>query len=146
MLLNYICVLTGISVWNKELLYVGGFLARSAYEIEMLSIRDLWNGAAQTTTGGKDGVFLPDEQLQKWLRDRCIHALKFFAFHTSTPSAVVSNLLESGFFSCAAGSRGSKQSFLIMSTTGVCDITEMGLSLVRGLSIGNSRYMWSHHE
>lgn len=91
----------------------------------MLSIRDLWNGAAQTVTEGKDGIFLPDEQLQKWLRDRCIHALKFFAFHTSTPSAVVSNLLESGFFSCAAGTRGAKQSFLIMSTTGVCDISDV---------------------
>ncbi|KAH8112414.1 hypothetical protein DFH11DRAFT_1607467 [Phellopilus nigrolimitatus] len=97
-----------VSLWNKELLYVGGFLARAAYETEMASIRELWVASAE---GGTSTV---DEQIQTWLTDRCLHALKFFTFHPSTPSAVVSNLLEAAFFSSA-----TSHQFSIMSSIGV---------------------------
>lgn len=96
------------SVWNKELLYVGGFLARAAYETEMARIKELWLASAE---GGSNTI---DQQTQTWLRSRCLHALKFFTFHPSTPSAVVSNLLEAAFFSCATA-----QPFSIVSSVGV---------------------------
>ncbi|EJD01998.1 uncharacterized protein FOMMEDRAFT_109078 [Fomitiporia mediterranea MF3/22] len=97
-----------VSQWNKELLYVGGFLARAVYETEIMSIRELWTASAE---GGSGGI---DEQIQSWLTDRCLHALKFFTFHPSTPSNVVSNLLEAAFFSS-----GTSQPFSIMSSIGV---------------------------
>lgn len=94
-------------VWNKELLYVGGFLARAAYETEMTTIRELWLASAE-------GGAKVDEQIRSWLTSRCVHALKFFSFHPSTPSSVVSNLLEGAFFSCA-----TSQPFSIMTSVGV---------------------------
>lgn len=45
-----------------------------------------------------------------------MHALQFFSFHVSTPSAAVSNLLETAFFACS-----SDGSFPILSTSGVRD-------------------------
>ncbi|KAJ7251757.1 hypothetical protein B0H12DRAFT_1118770 [Mycena haematopus] len=82
-----------VAMWNKELLWVGGFLARTAYERELADVRDLWNGAIQGTPSDKD------QELQSWLQGRALHALKFFTFHQSTPSADVSALLEAAFFS-----------------------------------------------
>lgn len=95
-------------VWNKELLYVGGFLCRVAYETEMHNIRELWLASVE---GGKKGI---DEQIRAWLTSRCLHALKFFTFHASTPSSVVSNLIEAAFFACA-----TSHPFNIMSSVGV---------------------------
>lgn len=96
-----------IQAWNKELLYVGGFLSRVAYENEMLNIKELWQASAE---GGK----AIDEQIRTWLTNRCLHALKFFTFHASTPSPVVSNLLEASFFGSSSG-----HPFSIMSTIGI---------------------------
>ncbi|KAL5514880.1 hypothetical protein ACEPAG_2196 [Sanghuangporus baumii] len=97
-----------VSLWNKELLYVGGFLARVIYETEMTNIRELWIASAE---GGSNAV---DEQIKEWLTSRCLHALKFFTFHASTPSSIVSNLLEAAFFSSAIS-----KPFSIMSSIGV---------------------------
>ncbi|KAI1790758.1 hypothetical protein LXA43DRAFT_921512 [Ganoderma leucocontextum] len=112
-----------VAVWNKELLYIGGFLARAAYEIEMEHIRQLWNEALQTAR-----AIAPDQdvdpEVQAQLRGRAIHALKFFTFHSSTPSAVVSASLEEAFFACSATKLmflASKTPFPIMCTTGVRD-------------------------
>ncbi|KAJ6495551.1 hypothetical protein C8R47DRAFT_1213045 [Mycena vitilis] len=97
-----------VAMWNKELLFVGGYLARSAYERELADVRDLWNGALQPGTSDQD------LELRSWLQNRALHALKFFTFHQSTPSADVSALLEAAFFSCAPN-----QDFPLMSTAGV---------------------------
>ena len=110
-------------VWNKELLYIGGFLARAAYEIEMDHIRQLWNEALQTARAISPDRSV-DSEVQTQLCARAIHALKFFTFHPSTPSAVVSAALEDAFFACSASKSlfaGSKMPFPIMSTTGVRD-------------------------
>lgn len=101
-------------VWNKELLYVGGFLARVAYEAEMASIQELWKASAE---GGANSI---DEQMKTWLSNRCLHALKFFTFHPSTPSAVVAQLLETSFFSSSVS-----HPFYIMSTAGVKSASEV---------------------
>ncbi|KAI8998895.1 hypothetical protein BD414DRAFT_519966 [Trametes punicea] len=114
-----------VAVWNKELLYVGGFLARSAYEIEMAHIQQLWKEASATARPG-EGI---DAALQESLRSRAIHALRFFTFHPSTPSSVVSTALEGAFFSCAESPRFSiisaHKGFPIISTAGVRDATEV---------------------
>ncbi|KAI0299353.1 hypothetical protein B0F90DRAFT_1810632 [Multifurca ochricompacta] len=99
-----------VAVWNKELLYVGGFLARFAYELELDVIKNKWEGAA--VPDGPDG--LPDAELQTWLREHALHALKFFTFHPSTPSAVVSSLMVNAFFACA-----TTRPFPIISSEGV---------------------------
>ena len=70
----------------------------------------MWEGAAATK--GPSG--LPDEEVQTWLRKRALHALKFFTFHSSTPSPVVSNLMEAAFFACA-----TTHPFSIISSEGV---------------------------
>ncbi|KAI0670652.1 hypothetical protein C8Q78DRAFT_1037269 [Trametes maxima] len=114
-----------VAVWNKELLYVGGFLARSAYEIEMEHVQQLWD-AASSSVGPGNSI---DPQLQASLRARAIHALKFFTFHPSTPSSVVANALEEAFFSCTASSRFSMivghKGFPIISTAGVRDAADV---------------------
>jgi hypothetical protein len=104
------------TVWNKELLYVGGFLARSVYESELDAIKKLWNKAA--AVNGPGG--LPDEEVQTRLRGRALHALKFFTFHPSTPSPMVSNLMETAFFACA-----TTHPFSIISSVGVRNLSQV---------------------
>ncbi|TRM69687.1 hypothetical protein BD626DRAFT_474972 [Schizophyllum amplum] len=93
-----------VAVWNRELLHMGGVLARAAYEVELDTIRDLWQGS------GPD----PGDELKAWLTARGLHALKFFTFHQSTPSHAVSSLLEAGFFGCTP-----TKNFPLLSTSGV---------------------------
>jgi len=98
------------AVWNKALLYIGGFLARFSYEQEMETVKKLWDQAAAADGPGE----LPDTELQAWLRARALHALKFFTFHPSTPSSVVSTSMETAFFTCA-----TTRPFSIISSEGV---------------------------
>lgn len=107
-------------MWNKELLYVGGFVARVAYETELETIRNLWVGAAEANANPNNPGDLGDEQLREWLTGRCLHALKFFTFYPSTPSSVVSSLLESGFYSS-----GANAPFLLVSSVGVKNASDV---------------------
>ncbi|KAI0279555.1 hypothetical protein BGY98DRAFT_1096042 [Russula aff. rugulosa BPL654] len=99
-----------VAVWNKELLYVGGFLARSVYELELDDIKKIWDSAVAAKGPGE----LPDEEIQTWLRRRALHALKFFTFYPSTPSPVVSDWMQAAFFTCAI-----THPFSIISSEGV---------------------------
>ena len=81
------------------MLYVGGFLARAAYELELSNIQSLWDGAAKSNS---TPAFRPPQELEDWLLQRFIHVLKFFTFHHSTPSSEVSRLLETAFYGCSA--------------------------------------------
>ncbi|KAG6891738.1 hypothetical protein C0992_006158 [Termitomyces sp. T32_za158] len=106
-----------VAIWNKELLYVGGLLARAAYEMEMESVKSLWEGSLplglpQTSV---------DQELETWLRSRSLHALKFFTFHPSTPSAEISHQLERAFFGCAGSN------FPLISTAGVRNASDVRL-------------------
>lgn len=105
-----------VAVWNRELLYVGGYLCRAAYEIELENIRMLWNGA---TSPSSTNGFHPDPELRDWLRDRFLHVLKFFTFHVSTPSSDVARFLEAAFFGC------STSPLKVLSTTGVRDASDV---------------------
>ena len=63
---------------------------------------------------------LPDEEVQTRLRGRALYALKFFTFHPSSPSPVVSNLMEAAFFACA-----TTHPFSIISSDGVRNLCEV---------------------
>jgi hypothetical protein len=73
-------------------------------------VKSLWDGAIQKGSALES----PDPELKTWLLGRSLHALRFFTFRQSTPSADVSNLLEAAFFSCS-----SIPDLPIMSTVGV---------------------------
>ncbi|EMD37151.1 hypothetical protein CERSUDRAFT_115067 [Gelatoporia subvermispora B] len=109
-----------VAVWNKELLYAGGYLARAAYETEMETIRTLWNGAVESKGGLASE---PDADMKSWLLGRALHAMKFFTFQRSTPSTVVSQLLEEAFFTCGESAGmfpfSSSRPFSVMSTRGI---------------------------
>ena len=96
-------------VWNRELLYVGGFLARTVYELELSTIQTSWDEA---TVSNKPK---PEDRL----RDRFIHALKFFTFHESTPSPKVAQLLQQAFYSC------SNSPLRLLSSVGVCQASDI---------------------
>jgi Protein of unknown function (DUF3684) len=54
------------------------------------------------------------------LRGRALHALKFFTFHSSTPSPMVSKLMETAFFACA-----TTHPFSIISSSGVRNASQV---------------------
>ncbi|KAG1825278.1 hypothetical protein EV424DRAFT_1392999 [Suillus variegatus] len=73
-----------VSKWNKELLYVGGFLARIAYDSEMKKVKDAW-----PTLSKQDA-----EQL-------ALYAMKSFVFHPSTPDPKVFQIIKDAFYACS---------------------------------------------
>ena len=95
---------------------MGGFLARSVYEFELDVIKKLWDSAAAVKGPGG----LPDEEVQTKLRGHALHAIKFFTFYRSTPSPVVSNLMEAAFFACA-----TNHPFSIISSEGVRNTSQV---------------------
>ena len=110
-------ILTQRPVWNKELLFVGGFLARAAYEMEMQDIRVRWDASR------KPGEPL-DSEVRKWLYDKAKYNLQFFAFRESTPSPVVSREMRSAFFDCAVPG----QPFPIVSSAGILSALDVRMS------------------
>ena len=97
--------------WNRELLFVGGFLARAAYEWEMQEIKAHWDASMSSKTPGK----LLDPGLRKFFYDRAGHNLRFFAFRESTPSPIVSSEMRSAFFDCVV----QRHPFPVISSAGI---------------------------
>ena len=77
----------------------------------MQDIKTQWEASVVSKKPGEP----PDLDLCRGLHDRARHNLQFFAFRTSTPSAVVSSEMQSAFFNC--GVEG--QSFPVISSAGV---------------------------
>ncbi|KAF9529296.1 hypothetical protein CPB83DRAFT_906254 [Crepidotus variabilis] len=96
-----------VAVWNKELLYVGGFLSRVAYEVELRAVQQQWEASSVN-----DGP--PKQDIRTQLIARVLHALKFFEFHESHPSKQVSEDMRNAFFSCS-----SLAEFPMISSAGV---------------------------
>ncbi|KAG8927830.1 hypothetical protein FRC02_007723 [Tulasnella sp. 418] len=88
---------SSVSQWNKELLYVGGYLSRFVYDMQMSKIQDTWKQAITFTDSNEvrphAGHPSPEEQ--------SIHAMRYFGFYPTNPSPLVGKEMESGFFSCA---------------------------------------------
>ncbi|KAF9219018.1 hypothetical protein BS17DRAFT_468537 [Gyrodon lividus] len=85
-----------IAIWNRELLYVGGFLCRVVYELELSKIQSSWEEAAAGKPHSR-----PSRKLQDQLHMRFLHVLRFFTFHHSTPSSKVAQLLANSFYGCS---------------------------------------------
>ncbi|KAI6017290.1 hypothetical protein BKA83DRAFT_30366 [Pisolithus microcarpus] len=76
-----------------ELLYVGGFLCRMVYGLEVSKIQKSWEEAV----AGE-----PYLSLSRALQDQhFLHLFKFFTFHHSTPSSKVAELLAKSFYGCS---------------------------------------------
>ena len=93
----------------------------------MESIRQSWNKALEDARAKSPDAEV-DSEVQATLRARAIHALKFFTFHPSTPSPVVSTALEEAFFASGVITSmfsSSKSPFPFMSTTGVRDAADV---------------------
>ncbi|KAG1724397.1 uncharacterized protein EDB91DRAFT_142270 [Suillus paluster] len=73
-----------VSKWNKELLCVGGFLARMAYDFEMREVRDAWSKLSKADA----------EAL-------ALYTMKSFVFHRTTPDSNVSHIIKDAFFACS---------------------------------------------
>ena len=112
--------LRAIAVWNKELLFVGGFLARVAYESEMQDASQWWTTLVTSKNPGEP----LDKKLQEWFYSKAVHIMQFFTFHPSTPSAVVSADMQSAFFNCAT----SERPFCIISTKGIKPAVDVRMS------------------
>lgn len=101
-----------VSQWNKELLRVGGFLARAVYELKLNSIGKLWSGVMSGTPVEDEAA----EATRARLQSHCLHVLLFFTFHPTTPSIVVSKQFRAAFFSAGVT---ANYPFPIISTLGV---------------------------
>ncbi|TFK17002.1 hypothetical protein FA15DRAFT_761246 [Coprinopsis marcescibilis] len=102
-----------VSVWNKELLAIGGVLSRVVYESEIEKVQKAWK---VSQTEGPDSMSATRASLMQ----RAIHPLKFFAFHRSTPSEEVSQRLEKHFFA-------NPHEFPMMSSKGIKSCSEIRL-------------------
>ncbi|KAI0083802.1 hypothetical protein BDY19DRAFT_975723 [Irpex rosettiformis] len=122
-----------VRIWNEELLGVGGYLARTAYEEEMQNIAERWQ-AAEEGLSKTDEIASVVYEVKTQLRERALHALKFYTFHSSTPSSRLSQILEEAFFTCISQSAlaflggQSNHQFPIISTVGVKGAQDVRMS------------------
>ena len=82
-----------VAQWNRDLLFIGGLLARTTYEEEMAGIAREYKAR---------GAKLEADERTK-LEERALHLIKFFTFYPSTPSPVVGVDQEASFFSSPRG-------------------------------------------
>ncbi|WVF71489.1 hypothetical protein IAT40_006295 [Kwoniella sp. CBS 6097] len=101
-----------VAQWNRELLWVGGYLSRLIYELEMQALQAAW---LKTT--------VTDPTDREKLLKRGLHALRFFTFKQTTPSSVVGQEMESAFYGCSMENR----SLPLVSTSGILPINEVRL-------------------
>lgn len=99
-----------VSHWNKELLWVGGFLGRLIYELELVELQKQW---LKTTT--------TDQAARTQILARGLHALRFFTFRPTTPSATVGAEMESAFFQCSK----NNSTMPIVSTAGIMNVDKV---------------------
>ncbi|KAK8864438.1 hypothetical protein IAR55_001687 [Kwoniella newhampshirensis] len=78
-----------VSYWNRELLWVGGYLSRLVYELEMQELQAAW---LKTTVA--------DQAARVKILARGLHALRFFTFKPTTPSSLVGQEMESAYYGC----------------------------------------------
>ncbi|KIM21061.1 hypothetical protein M408DRAFT_112189 [Serendipita vermifera MAFF 305830] len=108
-----------VSVWNKELLHIGGYLSRVVYETELSTIhteRKICNAERSSIAS---------------LERRYLHLIRFFAFYPSTPASGVSEIMQTAFY-------GVLDDILVLATSGV-----MLASKVRILDPGMDGFMKS---
>lgn len=99
-----------VSQWNRELLWVGGYLARLIYELELIECMQAWAKTTPTETAARTAILA-----------RGLYALRFFSFRATTPSAAVGQEMERAFFSCSR----SPKTMPLVSTAGVLAVDQI---------------------
>lgn len=99
-----------VSHWNRELLWVGGYLSRMIYELELLDLQAQWTKTS-----------VSDPAIRAKISAKGLHALRFFTFRPTTPSAVVGQEMESAFFLCASDNK----TFPIVSSAGILPVRDV---------------------
>jgi len=99
-----------VSLWNKEILWIGGYLSRLIYELEMQDIQTSW----KTTS-------VSDTAVREKLLARGLHTLRFFTFRQTTPSPMVGQGMEIAFYGCGTDNK----QLLITSTAGVLPVNQV---------------------
>ncbi|KAI7898765.1 uncharacterized protein BX663DRAFT_579996 [Cokeromyces recurvatus] len=87
-----------ISIWNKELLAVGGLMARIVYNDEMGQISKLYRELVGYSSEVDKTKSDSDDSAKVILEKRAAHALHSFTFQHSTPSSIVGKVHEERFF------------------------------------------------
>ncbi|ODN94260.1 hypothetical protein L198_05116 [Cryptococcus wingfieldii CBS 7118] len=99
-----------VSHWNRQLLWVGGYLCRLIYELEMHALATAW--AKTTDTDGPS---------RAKLSARALHTIKFFTFKATTPAAAVGQEMEAAFYNCAQ----NNHTLPILSSDGIFPVKEV---------------------
>ena len=99
-----------VSHWNKELLWIAGYLSRLIFELEMQEIQNSW---AKTS--------VDDKEIREKLLQRGLHTVRFFNFRPTTPSAVVGQGMEAAFYSSAFDNRNLP----LVSSAGILPVTQV---------------------
>ncbi|OCF40369.1 hypothetical protein I317_05804 [Kwoniella heveanensis CBS 569] len=101
-----------VAQWNRELLWVGGYLSRLIYELEMQALQAAWLKTTVAHSADRERLL-----------ERGLHALRFFTFKPTTPSSAVGQEMESAFYACSTDNR----SLPLASTGGILPISEVRL-------------------
>ncbi|KAF7726033.1 hypothetical protein EC973_009098 [Apophysomyces ossiformis] len=120
-----------VSVWNKELLAMGGHLSRLVYDDEIDAIDRLYKelvGNEQIVN--KLEPEENDDNAKTMLQKRASHALYSFTFRNSTPSAIVGRGLEERFL------HSGKVPLRLMTSHGIESIS--GTRLLSDSKLNNS--------
>lgn len=99
-----------VSHWNRELLWIGGYLSRLIYELEMQSLQTQWNQISAS-----------DQTVRTRILARGLQILRFFSFQPTTPSFVVGQEMESAFFMCV----NDNKTFPLVSTAGILPVSQV---------------------
>nr|ODN97578.1 hypothetical protein L204_02996 [Cryptococcus depauperatus CBS 7855] len=83
-----------VSHWNRQLLWVGGYLCRLIYELEMASFITEWKSVTNS-----------DDKARRAIIKKGLYAIRFFSFKSTTPSAVVGQEMEAAFYDSSNDNR-----------------------------------------
>lgn len=99
-----------VAVWNRELLWIAGHISRMIYELEMARVQKEWAGTS-----------VADVEKRGKLSAEALHALRFFTFNVTTPSAAVGQEMESAFYQSVLDNKNLP----LISTTGIQPIKDV---------------------
>jgi hypothetical protein len=99
-----------VAHWNRELLWISGHLCRLIYELELLRLQSAWTKTS-----------VSDTDVRADLGAQALHALRYFTFNQTTPSAGVGQEMESAFYQTATDNRA----FPLISTAGILPVKDV---------------------
>ncbi|KDE08540.1 hypothetical protein MVLG_01317 [Microbotryum lychnidis-dioicae p1A1 Lamole] len=111
-----------VADWNRELLAMGGVLARTVFEEEMSEIARLYTAKI-------------DDEQKKRLQERALHLMRFFTYTPSTPQEIVSTLTEAAFFQSNANTSITLISQLGPTSASKVRLPNPALTFIKGIPV-----------